>query len=100
MDVTRIYTDENGTSHFETYTMVMEESSVMGFYSREEKNVSTFYYQNVLPHMEWDFMAVNQKVYLTILNGEIQFEVSDGTQRKFGPGDVVLLPLQVVSRHF
>jgi len=91
MDITRLYTDVNGTSHFETYSMIMEESSSMGYHTQEEKNVNSFYYQNVNPHSEWDFHPVSKKVYLNILEGEIELEVSDGEKRRFKGGDVVLL---------
>ena len=91
MKITRLYTDTTGTSHFESYNLTMDEQTGMGFISNEEKDVSTFYFQNTLPHQEWEFRSVTKKIYILIISGEIELEVSDGEKRGFKGGDVVLL---------
>ena len=91
MKVTQLYTDASGESHFEEIPTIMEEKTDMGFFSDPQNNVKYLYFQNTLPHQEWDFRHVSNKIYIVILEGEFELEVSTGEKRRFMPGDVILL---------
>ena len=49
------------------------------------------YFQNALPHHEWDFHLVSDKIQLVLLESSLEFEVSDGERWKFLPGQMILL---------
>ncbi|MEM7371719.1 MAG: hypothetical protein AAF587_24095 [Bacteroidota bacterium] len=91
MDFTRIFTDSEGNSHFETIPVHMEAKTDIGFYSTPEEKISRMYFQHALPHHEWPFHSVKDKIQLVFLKGIMEFEVSNGERKQFGPGDVVLL---------
>ena len=91
MEITQLYTDVNGESHFEEVPVLMEDKYDMGFFSEPQENVKHFYFQNTLPHQEWDFRNVSTKIYITIIEGKLELEVSTGEKKQFNPGDVILL---------
>ena len=91
LEITRVFTDINGNSHFENEPVTMELKSIMGFHSELEKNIDNFCFQNVLPHHSWEFHTVSKKVYIIILQGELELEVSNGEKKQFGCGNVILL---------
>lgn len=91
MEITRIFTDSEGNSHFELIPVHMEAKTEIGYYSRPEESISRMYFQNPLLHHEWPFHCVSDTIQLVFLKGNMEFEVSDGERRQFGPGDVVLL---------
>ena len=99
MEITRIYTDTEGNSHFEMWPVIMENESTFGFMSSPELNVKSFHFQNTLPHHEWNFLHSPDKMYVVLLSGALELEVSDGEKRRFTEGDVILLEDKSGSGH-
>ena len=91
MKITQLYTDAAGESHFDEIPVIMEEKTDMGFFSDPQYDVKYMYFQNTLPNQEWDFRSVSNKIYIVILEGEFELEVSTGEKRRFVSGDVILL---------
>ncbi len=91
MEITGVYTDTDGGSHFEKWPVVMDNESSYGFISSLEKNIKSFHFQNTLPHHKWDFENVPDRMYIVLLSGSLEIEVSDGEKRCFVEGDVILL---------
>ena len=82
MEITRIYTDTEGNSHFEMWPVIMENESTFGFMSSPELNVKSFHFQNTLPHHEWNFLHSPDKMYVVLLSGALELEVRDGEKSR------------------
>jgi quercetin dioxygenase-like cupin family protein len=91
MEITRLYTDNNGESHFDVTPVIMEEKSDLGFFAEIEGKVKSTRLQNTLPHHVWDFHSANSKIYIFILDGSIELQTSDGERKIFEKGDVIYL---------
>ena len=95
MEYTRIYSDENGESHFEdvevefTATDFAPPAPPLGLSSFSVSK--RFGYMTAPPgwYGDWHPSPVNQIcIYIT---GFVEAQVSDGEIRTFGPGNVTLL---------
>ncbi len=91
MEITRVYTDSNGNSHFEQVPLNMEDSNNFGYISNDLGRVVKTYVQNTLPHHNFDLHRAPAKMYITILEGELHVEVSSGEKRVFGKGEMLCL---------
>ncbi|MEL6676273.1 MAG: hypothetical protein AAFR61_28965 [Bacteroidota bacterium] len=91
MEITRIFTDNQGDSHFEEIPVLMEDQTEIGYFSRPERKVSQMYFQNALPHHYWEFHSVEDKIQLVLIKGKLEFITSDGIRKTFRSGDVILL---------
>ncbi|MCJ8291668.1 MAG: hypothetical protein HRT58_04915 [Crocinitomicaceae bacterium] len=99
MEITLIYTDSDGQSNFEVCPILMEEKSEIGFFSTPKTNVKSLRFQNVYPHQEWEFHSADSKAYITILEGTLELEVSNGKKKNFTVGDVIFLEDQSGQGH-
>ncbi|MFT5860269.1 MAG: hypothetical protein ACI865_002378 [Flavobacteriaceae bacterium] len=99
MEVTRLYTDSNGQTCFEKLPILMEETSEIGYYSTPKTNVKSVRFQNINPHEEWEFHSTTSKTYITILEGILELEVSNGKKKNFTTGDVMFLEDQSGQGH-
>jgi quercetin dioxygenase-like cupin family protein len=79
----RIYTGEDGKSHFEDLEYpepVPELQQVAG--------ISWRYFE---PHRVVDFHTVSRRMYFITLSGGAEITCSDGEKRRVGPGDLTLV---------
>ncbi|MDX2359463.1 MAG: hypothetical protein QNK23_01565 [Crocinitomicaceae bacterium] len=90
MNVTRIFTDTGGGSHFELVPILMEDQSDMGYFSTPITNMKSMRFQKVFSRGEWDFHAAGGKSYVVLMEGVLEIEVSDGERLRFTAGDVIL----------
>ncbi len=88
--VTRVYSDENGDSHFDRIEIPMNESGEIGSLSVlfPAKGIM---FREVVPTYDYDFHNAPQKQYIILLDGEIEIETSLGEKRKFAGGEVLLM---------
>lgn len=91
MEYTRIYRDINGDTHFEKCPALMPNRTGMGHISESLGSATAIYFQKNDPHFDWDFHQAPQKLFIIILGGVIEIEVSDGEVMKFTTGDTLLL---------
>jgi len=89
MRYTRVYSDSSGESHFETVTAVGEESAV-GLMT-EPTYPSSMQFRDSGTANDFEWHNAPQKLYIVMLEGKVKIEVSDGEQRVFGPGEVLLM---------
>ena len=91
----RVYSDENGVSHFEDATMTFEmqdfapPASPFGVSEALPAESATFIHAPLGWDGEWHPTPTRQ--WAVILSGRIEMTVGDEEVRVFGPGDVVLL---------
>lgn len=88
--LTRIYADENGESHFEDKSIPLLPNGDIGFLSAAE-NTKSIIFRKVKPDYDFDFHHAPQKQYIILLDGIIEIENSIGDKRTFKGGDILLV---------
>ena len=95
MKYTKIYADEEGETHFKDVEIELE--SIEFAPPAPPINLSTFYpatkYVFALFPSGWqgDWHPTPRRQICFILSGESEAQVSDGEERRFGAGSIVLL---------
>ena len=91
----RIYSDAKGGSHFDTVTV--EQSLATGappaapFYISGDKPASKYRFYSFQPGWIGDWHPCPTRQFLALMSGAVEMETTDGTVRRLGPGDLVLL---------
>lgn len=88
--ITKIYSDNNGESHFEDIEMPLKNDGEIGFLS-EEIPAKGIIFRKVKPSYDYDFHTAPQKQYILLMDGEIEIETSLGEKRTFKGGDILLM---------
>jgi hypothetical protein len=88
--ITRIYSDANGDSHFEDFTVPLKSSGTIGFLSDAE-SVKGIIFREVAASYDFDFHNAPQKQYIILLDGGVEIETSLGTKRRFTTGEILLV---------
>ena len=88
--VTRIYSDENGDSHFEDVFILMNDAGDIGTLS-ETQPVKGIIFREVEPTYDYNFHNAPQKQYIILLDGGIEIETSLGEVRRFDAGEILLV---------
>ena len=85
MGLYRLYTGDDGQSHFEDQSLVshpsLTEPQATSHISFVEVPVGTF--------MDWH--PAPRRQYVILLSGQLEIGLGDGTTRRFGPGDARLV---------
>src|ERR1700756_1156216 len=83
--IVRIYTGDDGQTHFEDLPLPAEESHSVALQRGANLAFPCF------PAGHWnDLHPPPRRPYIFILVGQMEIGIGDGTKRRFGPGDVVL----------
>src|SRR5690554_6096793 len=90
MKVTRVYSDENGESHFEVIEVPLFNRGEIGFLS-ENVAVKSLQFRKVSPDYDYDFHHAPQRQYIVLLDGGIEIETSLGEVRQFQTGEILLV---------
>jgi hypothetical protein len=88
--VTRVFSDANGDSHFETREIPLQEAGAIGLLS-DALPVKNLIFREVVPSYDYDFHTAPQRQYIILLDGEIEIETSLGEKRTFGAGEILLV---------
>ena len=88
--VTRIYSDSNGDSHFEDIEIPLTEAGHIGKLS-DVLPATGVIFREVEPTYDWNFHVAPQKQYIILLDGKIEIETSLGERRIFKAEDVLLV---------
>jgi len=88
--ITRVYSDDNGDSHFEDIAIALKDAGSIGKLSAVFP-ANGIIFREVAPSYDWDFHTAPQKQYIILLDGEIEIETSLGDKRIFKAGDVLLV---------
>lgn len=89
-NITRIYSDAQGQSHFEDISIPLKEMGMVGKLS-DPVPAKSVIFREVLPSYDWDFHQAPQRQYIVLLDGEIEIETSLGDKRNFKQGDILLM---------
>jgi quercetin dioxygenase-like cupin family protein len=91
----RVYADAKGGSHFGTVTV--EQKLMHGappaapFYVSEDGTATKYRFYTFAPGWVGDWHPPPTRQFLALLSGAVEVETTDGTVRRLGPGDLVLL---------
>ena len=90
MKITRIFSDENGESHFEDLEIPLVDQGEIGFLS-EDINVKKLQFRTVSADYDYDFHCAPQIQYIVLLDGGVEIETSLGEVRQFETGKILLV---------
>ena len=82
IQITRVYSDENGESHFEDFEVPLKNNCDIGFLSDDEP-VKSIVFREVLPSYDYDFHNAPDRQYIVLLDGGVEIETSLGEKRSF-----------------
>lgn len=88
--VTRIFSDENGESHFEDLQILLSDQGEIGFLSQAQATKSIIF-REVLPSYNYGFHCAPQRQYIILLDGGVEIETSTGEKRSFKTGEILLV---------
>ena len=89
MTITRLYTGDDGESHFEEIDIPLEEAGNIGRLSQIEE-VNGIIFRETGPDYHYDWHNAPRRQYIIMLDGAVDVEIGDGTVRRFSTGDVLL----------
>jgi hypothetical protein len=90
MKITRIYADASGETHFGELDMPLNDSGAIGLLSQLHPATGIIFRETSGTY-DYDWHNTPRRQYVIMLEGGVDFTVSDGETRRFGSGDVVLL---------
>ncbi len=88
MNITRVYTGDDGESHFETIEVALSESrygSLSALFDAEG-----VIFRTTPVGGELDFHNAPRRQFVVTLSGTVEIEVSDGTTIRLHGGDILL----------
>ena len=89
-NVTRVYADAKGDSHFEDIQVPLNDMGIVGKLS-DPVPARSLIFREVLPTYDWGFHHAPQRQYIVLLDGEIEIETSLGDRRTFRQGEILLM---------
>ncbi|WP_312992783.1 hypothetical protein [Chryseobacterium flavum] len=90
MNITRIFSDERGETHFENIEIPLVDQGDIGFLS-ETFEVKKLQFRKVPADYDFDFHCAPQKQYIALLDGGVEIETSQGDKREFQTGEILLV---------
>ena len=90
MQVVRIYTGDDGESHFEDLDVPMvERGGAIGSISRLQEATGIVFRETGADY-EYEFHNAPRRQYVVNLDASVEIETGDGTKRLLGPGEILL----------
>ena len=90
MKITRLYTGDDGESHFGELEIAMQDTGRNAGIVSKILDATGLFFRDTKADYNLDWHPAPRRQYIIILEGEVEIEVGDGTRRRFGPGDVFL----------
>lgn len=89
MRIVRIFTGADGHSHFEDIEVELAQRGALGAISALVPAQGVMF-REVDGSYDLDFHNAPRRQYVVNLSGSVDIEISDGTCRRLGPGDVLV----------
>ena len=89
MHITRIYSGEDGESHFEDVEIPLDDLGDLGRLSKLTAATGILF-REVPGDYHYDFHTAPRRQYVINLDAAVEIEVADGTVRRLAAGDVLL----------
>ncbi len=88
MQITRVYTGDDGESHFETIDVALSESGYGNLSTLHEAEGVIF--RETPVGGELDFHNAPRRQFVVTLSGTVEIEVGDGSKLQLRGGDILL----------
>ena len=89
MKVTRIYTGDDGQSHFEDIEIELRSGGVAGLMS-EPVTTRSVIFRETGPDYDLDFHPAPRRQYVVNLTGSVELEIGSGEKRILSGGEILL----------
>ena len=89
-ELTRVYSDNEGETHFEDLKMPLNNKGDIGFLSEAQYSKSVVF-RKVVEDYDYNFHNTPKRQYVVLLDGKIEIETSLGIKRIFTSGNILLL---------
>ncbi len=90
MQITRLYTGDDGESHFEDEEIPLKDIGEIGSLS-EWMPATGLVVRETGPDYDFSWHNAPRRQYVVMLSGGcVEIEVGDGSKRTLGPGDILL----------
>ena len=89
MHITRIYTGEDGESHFEDVEIPLVDIGEIGRLS-ELQGATGVLFRETDGDYDFDFHCAPRRQYVINLDAAVEIETGDGTKRRIGAGEILL----------
>jgi hypothetical protein len=89
MRITRVYTGDDGESHFEDVEIPLQDMGAIGRLSKRF-GATGIIFRETDEDYDLDFHAAPRRQFVINLSGSVEIEVGSGARRVLGPGDVLL----------
>lgn len=89
MKITRVYSGDDGESHFEDLEIELIDRGDIGRLSKRMNATSILFRENDGAY-NLDFHCAPRRQFVINLTGMVELETGDGSTRRLGPGDVLL----------
>ena len=89
MKITRVYTGDDGESHFEDVEIELVDRGGIGWISKLQ-DATGVVFRETDGDYDFDFHNAPRRQYVINLDAAVELEVGDGTKRILGPGEVLL----------
>ena len=90
MKITRIYTGEDGESHFEDLDVSMHEVPAVQDRRSERIKATSVIFRETPADYDLDFHNAPERQYVIMLEGGVEITVGDGSKRVLKSGDILL----------
>lgn len=90
MQITRLYTGSDNESHFEDIEIKLNNAGDIGHLS-EQVDATGIIFRRTDPDYDYDWHNAPQRQYIIMLDGAVDVEIGDGTERRFSTGDILLV---------
>jgi hypothetical protein len=90
MRTTRIFTGSDGLTHFETLEIPVAHAGTIGRLS-ERLPAQGIVFRETDGAYDYDWHPAPQKQWIILLDGLIEIETGDGSIRRFGGGEILLV---------
>ncbi|MDX2187345.1 MAG: hypothetical protein SFV32_10460 [Opitutaceae bacterium] len=90
MHYTRIYADNEGTSHFEDVSLSLHDSGEIGRLSAPQ-SASGLIFRETSDTYDYSWHPAPRRQWIILLDGAIEIQVGDGSTRRFGGGEILLV---------
>ena len=89
MKLTRMYTGDDGETHFEDVEIELLDRGPLGLVSKLEP-ATGLVFRETGEDYELDWHTAPRRQLIVPLEGAVEIETGDGGKRRFGPGDLLL----------
>ena len=90
MKITRIYSGDDGESHFEDVEIPLRQlGGAIGALSKLETATGVVF-RETQGDYDYDFHNAPRRQYVINLDASVEIEIGDGSKRVLGPGEILL----------